>query len=78
MKYGKLNEAQNMLDNAGNSPEATYSRATLAAMAGDLQRARNLFDRAAADGMEKAVAQRDTIDAFVGRQTVQYLIKPTK
>lgn len=78
MKYGKLDEAQNMLDNAGNSAEATYSRATLAAMAGDLQRARNLFDRAAADGMEKAAGQRDTIDAFVGRQTVQYLIKPTK
>ena len=67
-----------MPDTAGNRAGPTYSRATLAAMAGDLQRARNLFDRAAADGMEKAVAQRDTIDAFVGRQTVQYLIKPTK
>lgn len=78
MKRHHLDEAQKLLDNAGNGPEATYSRATLAAMSGDLQRARNLFDRAASEGMERAAAQRNVIDGLIGRQNISYLITPYK
>ncbi len=78
MKHGRLDEAGKLLDNAGDSPEATYSRANLAALYGDMDRARSLFDRAAGEGMAKGASRRDMLDDMRRRERVKYLVTPDK
>ena len=77
MKHGDLAKAADRLLYAGDRPEAIYSRATLAALNGDLERARQLFDRSAADGYEPAAAESRRVDEMIRRTKVTYLIKPT-
>lgn len=77
MKHSRLNDAQTYLRNAGDAPEAIYTRATLAAINGDLQRAVDLFDLAAQQGMDLAAQERDRVTAIIRRPTVTYLIEPT-
>ena len=78
MKHGDMDAATTYLRNAGDSPEATYSRATMAAINGDLQRAAELFNDAAERGMELAATERDRVMAIIKRPTVTYLIEPTE
>ena len=63
--------------NAGDSPEAVFTRATLAAANGDLPRAVELFGMAAGAGMEAAARERERIDAIMNRPSVTYLIQPS-
>lgn len=76
MKQGKLTEAARLLNNAGERPEAFYSRATLAALNGDLQRAHTLFGQAADAGFSAARVQQENIDSMMKRNYVEYLISP--
>lgn len=76
MKQGKLTEAARLLNNAGERPEAVYSRATLAALNGDLQRAHTLFGQAADAGFSAARVQQENIDSMMKRNYVEYLISP--
>ena len=78
LRHGDNAAAANYLRNAGDSPEAMFTRATLAAVNGDLPRAVEMFDAAAAAGMERAADERDRIDAIIKRPTVTYLIEPVK
>ncbi len=76
LRHGDRASAANYLRNAGDSPEAVFTRASLAAVNDDLQRAVELFDTAAAAGMEAAAVERDRVDAIIKRPRVTYLIKP--
>lgn len=78
LRHGDIAKATEYLNRAGDSPEATFTRATLAAVKGDLTRARALFDEAAKAGMDIAAAERDSIDTTLRRNTVEYLITPEK
>lgn len=77
MKHGDLGKAADRLRYAGERPEAIYSRATLAALNGDLERARELFDRSARDGYEPAAGESRRVDEMIRRTKVTYLITPT-
>ena len=76
MARGDLDSAADALRRAGDRPEAVYSRATLAALRGDLPRAEALFDDAAQRGFLPASAARDNVRALIARPTVEYLIEP--
>lgn len=76
MKRGDLAHAADRLRYAGDSPEATYSRATLAALHGDLDRAARLYTDSANQGFEPAAAEADKARALIERTKVTYLIKP--
>jgi len=78
MKHGDIAHATDRLRYAGDRPEAIYSRATLAALNGDLERARELFDRSARDGFEPAASEARRVDEMIRRTKVTYLITPTK
>lgn len=77
MQDGDLTGAARYLDRAGDSAEAVYSRGVLAGLNGDLQRAKALFDQAAAQGLEIARQESERADALLRRPTVEYLITPT-
>lgn len=77
MKHGELAKAADRLRFAGDRPEAIYSRATLAALNGDLNRARELFNRSAAEGFGPAADEVKRVDEILHRTTVTYLITPT-
>lgn len=77
MQDGDLTGAARYLDRAGDSAEAVYSRGVLAGLNGDLQRAKALFDQAAAQGLEMAREESERADALLRRPTVEYLITPT-
>lgn len=77
MKEGKLDEAQYYLNRAGNSPEAIYSRATLAAMHQDYTTAENLYGESAKLGFVPAKEELDRVQEIKNRPTVQYLIEPS-
>lgn len=77
MQDGDLTGAARYLDRAGDSAEAVYSRGALAGLNGDLQRAKALFDQAAAQGLEIARQESERADALLRRPTVEYLITPT-
>ena len=77
MRRGDYGRAADCLRYAGERPEAVYSRATLAALRGDLERARDLFDRSAAEGFAPAASEVKRVDEILGRTKVTYLITPT-
>lgn len=73
MRQRRYDLAADRLRYAGESPEAQYSRATLAALNGDLTRARDLFART---GTPAAEAEAAKIDGILNRTKVTYLITP--
>lgn len=78
MSRGLLKEAATALRTAGESPAAVYSRATLAALGGDLRRAADLFRSAADEGFAPARTALERTEALIKRPTVEYLIRPTE
>ncbi len=77
MKRGELAKATDRLRFAGDRSEAVYSRATLAALNGDLNRARELFSLSAAEGFGPAADEVKRVDEILHRTKVTYLITPT-
>jgi len=77
LRHGDTAKTADYLRNAGDSPEAVFTRATLAAANGDLPRAVELFGMAAGAGMEAAARERERIDAIMNRPSVTYLIQPS-
>ena len=78
LQAGDLDKAGQYLDRAGDSAEAVYTRGVLAGMAGDLERAMQYFDKAADMGLETAAAQKYNLDSIINRNTIEYLIGPSK
>lgn len=76
MRHGDIAKATERLRYAGDSAEAIYSRATLAAINGDLNRARDLFDHSAAAGFAPAADESKRVDSILKRTKVKYLITP--
>ncbi|MCM1163403.1 MAG: DUF3868 domain-containing protein [Muribaculaceae bacterium] len=76
LKHGDKAKAAERLQRAGDGPQANFTRATLAAMNGDWDRARSLFMVAAEAGFEPAAAERDRVDDLLERTSVTYLITP--
>lgn len=77
MKRGDLGRAGERLRYAGDTPEANYSRATLAGLNGDLERSRSLFSAAAQTGFKPAADEVAHLDKLINRTKVTYLITPT-
>lgn len=76
MRHGDIAKATERLRYAGDSAEAIYSRATLAAINGDLNRARDLFDHSAAAGFAPAADESKRVDSILKRTKVKSLITP--
>lgn len=76
MKRGETDKAAERLRYAGESPQATYSRATLAAVNGDIERAAALFHAASEAGFAPAALQEERAQRILKRTKVTYLITP--
>lgn len=70
---GDLDAAERYLGSAGSSNEAVYTRATLAAINGQYNRAEQLFASIAPD-MPKAQVALDEVRAIINRKPVTYTV----
>ena len=77
MKRGQLDEAQSHLLKAGNTPEAHYARAILAAKRSDFTEAVKRFKAAADAGMDGCDTLINQIGELNTYHPVTYLIKPS-
>ena len=72
MAHGKLGDAKPFVDRCGQSPQALYTRANLAARTGDLRRALALLEVASAKGLKEAKAAIPGIKELIERNPVTY------
>lgn len=72
LAQGDLDNAAHYARLAGNSPQALFTRANLAARRGELEKAAGLLKAAADKGMEQAAIEHDAIRAILDRQPVTY------
>ena len=75
MRRGEMQQASEKLINAGESGEAYYTRAMLAHLNGDEERALTLFRKAGSLGMEKAVRYIEQLETPAPKQSIMYLIE---
>lgn len=64
MQNGNLEQAERHLRKAGESPESTYAKGVLEGLKGNYTSARELFERAATQGVKEAEAAIDNITAI--------------
>ncbi len=77
MRRGDLVAAAGyLLDRAGDSAQAVFSRGELVALTGDLERAARLFENAADMAWMPARRSCSASGALTDRPTVRYLIGP--
>lgn len=77
MRHGDMQGASEKLIHAGESGEAYFSRATLAHLNDDDERALTLFRKAKELGMDKASRYIDRLENPAPRQSIIYQIQPS-
>ncbi len=78
MRRDEMQKASEKLLNAGESGEAYYTRAMLAHLNGDEERALTLFRKAASLGIEKAQHYIEQLETPAPKQSITYLVEGTE
>lgn len=76
MEQNNLKQAATYLGHAGDSPEAIYTRAVLAARTGDFERAEKYLQLASNLGFATATEELRRLKEIQSRPTVEYFIEP--
>ncbi|MDE6633065.1 MAG: hypothetical protein K2K23_08715, partial [Muribaculaceae bacterium] len=75
MRRDEMQKASEKLMNAGESGEAYYTRAMLAQINGDEERALTLFRKAASLGIEKALRYIERLETPAPKQSITYFVE---
>lgn len=78
MKHGELEKAAERVSYAGESPEAEYTRAMIATVNKDYERANFFLQKAKEKGHEKADEKMEWIEQNTKKQNITYLINTQK